>query len=173
MFSPLHNLTLGYALAALGLLSLLVFWVLCVLVLRLLKWLGFLPVFCHVKHALLMQIRPLAISYMDFVSSFGFVVLNILLIAIPASDWSKVSRRCTLMATINLVPLLLGERLHLMGKICHIRLTISALGHRILGITTVLEVVAHIVITARHHHFNFHTRADWGAILVGDNVARE
>ena len=77
------------------------------------------------------------------------------------------------MATVNLVPLLLGERLHLMGKICRIPLTLSALSHRLLGIMTVAEVITHVVIMACHHHFDFHTRPDWGATLVGNPVSVE
>ena len=173
MVSPRKDLSLVYALVILGLLSLLVFWIFCELALRFLKWVRLFAAFHRLKHAILTQIPPLRLSYVEILSSFGFVVLNILLIALPISGWERVSQRCAHMATVNLVPLLLGERLHLMGKICRIPLTLSALSHRLLGIMTVAELITHVVIMACHHHFNFHTRPDWGATLVGNPVSVE
>ena len=99
------------------------------------------------------------------------MVLNILLIALPISGWERVSQRYTYMVTINLVPLLLRERLYLIGKICRILLILSALSYRVLGIITVVDIIIYIVIMACHYHFGFYTRPDWGAILVGNTVS--
>ena len=160
MVSPRKDLSLVYSLFILGLLSLLVIWIFCELVLRFLKWVRLFAAFHRLKYTILTQIPPLRLSYLEILLSFGFVVLNILLITLPISGWERVSQRYTYMVIVNLVPLLLGEHLYLIGKICYIPLTLSALSYRVLGIIIVADIIIHIVIMACHHHFDFHTRPD-------------
>ena len=60
------------------------------------------------------------------------------------------------MATINLVPLLLRERLYLIDKICYILLTLFALSYRVLDIIIVANIIIYIVIMAYYYHFDFY-----------------
>ena len=68
-----------------------------------------------------------------------------------------MSQRYIYMVIVNLVPLLLREHLYLIGKICYISLTLSALSYRVLGIIIVADIIIYIVIMACYHHFDFHT----------------
>lgn len=162
MVSPWNNLALRYIFLSLGLL---VLWFLCANIPRITKRISLRPKADKVKRTGKARKLPLRIS-LAHVGSIGFMVLNVLLVALPSPTWRKVSQRSALLSTVNLVPIILGQRFHLLGKIGRIPLAVVRVCHRIIGLVMFIEMIIHVAIKAHSHSFDSGGRANIGGLMA-------
>ncbi|KIW35727.1 uncharacterized protein PV06_11932 [Exophiala oligosperma] len=88
------------------------------------------------------------IDEFDLLFVAGYVTANAVCISLNAKDSVEVAARCGNLATINLVPLLVGLHLSDVADFLGMTLRIPKIIHRWVSCVMLLEVIVHVVINA-------------------------
>ena len=88
--------------------------------------------------------RVLHVTRLRILTIVIFIAINIFCICIKTSNLSTLSNRCALLAMINILPLIVGERSIALSGIFYIRIDTLKVYHRTIGAITAIEVAVHI-----------------------------
>ncbi|KAH8653957.1 hypothetical protein BGZ60DRAFT_386823 [Tricladium varicosporioides] len=107
-----------------------------------------------------------------------FLIGNAISITAGVKDVASLIERSALLCTINLVPLVLGERMNPIANICRVRLGTSASMHEWLGSVVIAEGLVHTVAAISSQHVNIHktsgvaklVAAAVGTVLLSSSV---
>jgi hypothetical protein len=118
---------------------------------------------CLVKcsAALLRHLIPSrVISEIEIVSVVAYVAANAVCMGLYVNDPAEIAARSGILATVNLVPLLLGTHLSDVASFLKVTLRTQTTIHRWLGGMTLLEGLIHIVVLA------VTTKLRWSALEI-------
>jgi len=124
---------------------------------------------CLVKclAALLRHLIPSrVISEIEVVSVVVYVAANAVCIGLYVNDPAEIAARSGILATLNLVPLLLGAHLSDAASFLKVTLRTQTAIHRWLGGMTLLEGLIHIVVLA------VTTKLRWSALEICGTIVR-
>jgi len=116
--------------------------------------------------AILRRVFPsAAISEFEIIFALGYVTANIVCMSLHVQNQTEAAARSGILATFNLIPLLVGTQLSDVADFLGITIHIPKIIHRWSSWMTLIEGVIHIVITLLTRGLNSSSRETSGIIV--------
>jgi hypothetical protein len=94
-----------------------------------------------------------------------YVVANTVCMGLQFDSHAELAARSGILATINLIPLLVGTHLGDVAEFLGVTLRIAKIVHRWIGCMTLLEGAIHILLVALHARMKWTPLEKWGTIV--------
>lgn len=109
------------------------------------------------------------ISEYEVIFVLSYVAANTVCMCLRLKNHAEVAARSGILATINLVPLLVGTHLGDMADFLGVTLHMSKILHRWIGWVTLLEGAIHVLLVALNVNIQWSPLQIWG-IIVSQHV---